>query len=250
MNKSLKVISLFSGAGGMDIGFVKAGFELAVAVEQDPSCCNTLRKNRPNLTVLEGDVSKIETKEILSKGKLKPLEAALVVGGPPCQSFSLAGKRMGLEDSRGMLVLEFVRVVHESLPKAFVMENVKGMLNWEKGKAIDAILNEFKEPIEFNGKKYQYNVTYKVLNAVNYGVPQQRERLFIVGNRLEIDFKFPKPTHQSAKDSKKVNLFDEQLIPASSAWDAFGKLAPADEPSETAKRVSQSIKGRIEKHGY
>lgn len=249
MNKLLKVISLFSGAGGMDIGFVKAGFTLAVAVEQDPSCCNTLRKNRPNLTVIEGDITEIKTDEILSKGNLKPLEAALVVGGPPCQSFSLAGKRMGLDDSRGMLVLEFARVVHETLPKAFIMENVKGMLNWEKGKAIEAVLNEFKEPIEFNGKKYQYNVTYKILNAVNYGVPQKRERLFIVGNRMNIDFKFPKPTHQ-IKDTNKTSLFDEELLSASSAWDAFGELPPADEPSETAKKVSQSIKGRIEKHGY
>lgn len=249
MTKNLKVISLFSGAGGMDIGFRDAGFDISVAVEQDPSCCNTLRANCPNLEVLEGDISKITTNEILQSAKLKPLDAALVIGGPPCQSFSLAGKRMGMDDARGMLILEFSRVVHEALPKAFVMENVKGVLNWEKGKAIEAVLNEFKGLVVYNGKEYHYEVSYKILNASNYGVPQHRERLFIVGNRVDKTFTFPTPTHGSVV-SLEPDLFDHPLIPCTTAWDAFGELPQADEPSETAKRVSQTIKGRIEKHGY
>jgi DNA (cytosine-5)-methyltransferase 1 len=210
---------------------------------------DTLRENCPNLEVLEGDVSKITTDEILKSAKLKPLDAALVIGGPPCQSFSLAGKRMGMDDDRGMLILEFSRVVHEALPKAFVMENVKGMLNWEKGKAIEAVLNEFKEPVIYKGKEYHYEVSYKILNASNYGVPQHRERLFIVGNRVDKTFSFPSPTHGSVVNLEP-DLFNKPLTPYVSAWDAFGDLPPADEPSETAKRVSQTIKGRIEKHGY
>jgi len=249
MAKKRKVISLFSGAGGMDIGFKEAGFNIAVAVEQDPSCCNTLRLNSPNLTVIEGDVTKVSTEEILKKAKLKPLEAALVIGGPPCQSFSLAGKRMGMDDDRGKLLLEFSRVVHEALPDAFVMENVKGMLNWEKGKAIEAVLNEFREPVVYKGKDYQYEVSYKVLKSSSYGVPQHRERLFIVGNRLGKTFEFPESTHGS-QNSSNPDLFSSPLKPFATAWDAFGDLPPADEPSETAKRVLQSIKGRIEKHGY
>ena len=249
MSKNHKIISLFSGAGGMDLGFRDAGFEIAVAVEKDPSCCDTLRKNCDNLKIIEGDISQISTESILESAELKPLEAALVIGGPPCQSFSLAGKRMGLNDSRGLLILEFSRVVHEALPKAFVMENVKGMLNWEKGKAIEAIMNEFKEPVIFNGNEYHYDVSYQVLNASSFGVPQHRERLFIVGNRLKKNFTFPTQTHT---ETSKINsdLFSESLLPYATAWDAFGKLPPADEPSETARRVSQSIKGRIEKHGY
>lgn len=249
MSKKRKVISLFSGAGGMDIGFEEAGFEIAVAVEQDPSCCNTLRLNSPNLVVIEGDVSEISTEEILKAAKLTPLSAALVIGGPPCQSFSLAGKRMGMDDDRGKLLLEFSRVVHEALPEAFVMENVKGMLNWEKGKAIEAVLNEFREPVKYDGKEYHYEVTYKVLNSSDYGVPQHRERLFIIGNRLGKTFEFPEPTHGS-KANAELDLFSSSLQPYVTVWDAIGDLPPADEPSETAKRVSRSIKGRIEKHGY
>jgi len=249
MTNKLKVISLFSGAGGMDIGFKDAGFDIAVTVEQDPSCCNTIRTNNPESLVIEGDICEITTQDILKTANLKPLEAALVIGGPPCQSFSLAGKRMGLDDERGMLILEFSRVVREALPKAFVMENVKGMLNWERGKAIEAVLNEFKEPIEFNGLEYHYDVSYEVLNASNYGVPQHRERLFIVGNRVDKKFNFPRPTHGSDKELEP-DFFRKPLTPYSTAWDAFGNLPPADEPSETAKRVSRTIKGRIEKHGY
>ena len=136
-----KVISLFSGAGGMDIGFEKAGFEIAVAVEFDSSCCDTLRKNRPDTPVIEGDISALKTNDILEKAGLKVLEAGLVIGGPPCQSFSLAGKRLGMDEPRGRLVLEFIRIVRESLPVAFVMENVKGMANWHKGEALEAIEN-------------------------------------------------------------------------------------------------------------
>jgi DNA (cytosine-5)-methyltransferase 1 len=241
----MKVISLFSGAGGLDIGFEQAGFEVVVAVEADPACCNTLKKNKPSLKVIEGDVSKITGKEILKAAGLKRTEAALVIGGPPCQSFSLAGQRMGLDDERGSMIIEFSRLVHEILPIAFVMENVKGMLNWEGGRAIDAVLNEFKEPAIYRNKKYLYEVTYSVLNAVNYGVPQKRERLFVVGNRLGIDFKFPSPTHG---DSDLITT--EKLQPFKTTWDAIGNLPKAEEPSDTAKRVSQSIKGRIAKHGY
>jgi DNA (cytosine-5)-methyltransferase 1 len=247
MTAQLKVISLFSGAGGMDIGFRNVGFDIAVAVEQDPSCCNTLRCNSPSLKVIEGDISKIKTKTILDAANLKPLEAALVIGGPPCQSFSLAGKRMGMKDPRGMLILEFSRIVHEALPKAFVMENVKGMLNWEKGKAIEAVLNEFREPVSYNGKEYQYNVSYNILNASSYGAPQHRERLFIVGNRIGKTFSFPVPTHGS---NTQPTLFGEPLHPFTTVWDAIGNLPSADEPSDTAKRVSKTIKDRIKKHGY
>lgn len=249
MIEKRKVISLFSGAGGMDIGFRQAGFEIVVAVEQDSSCCNTLKINCPELAVIEDDINNVSTDVILEVAKLQILEASLVIGGPPCQSFSLAGKRMGLNDNRGMLILEFVRVVREALPKAFVMENVKGMLNWEKGKAIKAIINEFREPIKFNGNQYHYDVTYKVLNASSYGVPQHRERLFIVGNRIGKSFNFPTPTH-AKHNILEPNLFGELLSPYRTTWDALGELPPAQEPSKTALRVSKTIRDRIEKHGY
>ena len=239
----MKVISLFSGAGGLDIGFDQAGFETSVMVEFDPACCRTLRKNMPNTPVIEGDINQISTKQILDAAGLKPLEAALVIGGPPCQSFSLAGKRMGMNDPRGMLVLQFIRVVRESLPKAFVMENVRGMTNWENGKAMDAIMTEATMPISYEGKTYTYKVSYQILNAADFGAPQFRERVFVVGNRVEKDFVFP---------SKQYGPPDNQegLLPYKTVRDAICGLPPATPPSEVAMRVSGTIKDRIAKHGY
>lgn len=249
MGNDNKIISLFSGAGGMDIGFGMAGFETAVAVEYDKSCCETLKKNSPNLNVIQGDISNITTSEILKTGGLKVTEPALVIGGPPCQSFSLAGKRMGMDDSRGKLVLEFIRIVRESLPKVFVMENVKGMVNWQKGRAIEAIMNEISEPIHFEDEIYYYDVNVAVLNAANYGVPQFRERVFLVGNRMGKKFQFPEPTHGNRMEIA-TDLFNNEKKPYVSVWNAIGDLPKADEPSETAIRISKTIKERIAKHGY
>jgi DNA (cytosine-5)-methyltransferase 1 len=244
-----KIISLFSGAGGMDIGFHNAGFETAVAVELDPSCCATLRRNMPNVNVIEGDLTKISTLEILQAGKLQPLDAALVIGGPPCQSFSLAGKRMGMDDPRGKLILEYIRVVREALPVAFVMENVKGMANWSEGKALDAILREASREILYDDKIYKYELSYEILNAVDYGVPQFRERIIIVGNRIGKKFNFPLATHTSPAETQ-MDLFKTTENRWATVWDAIGSLPPAVEPSETALRVSGTIKERIINHGY
>ena len=243
VTNDLPIISLFSGAGGLDIGFNQAGFRTAVLVELDPACCRTLRKNMPDVPVIEGDINQIETYQILSAAHLNPLEAALVIGGPPCQSFSLAGKRMGLKDPRGKLVLEFIRVVREALPKAFVMENVRGLTNWENGKALEAIMNEAQEPIMYRGKTYSYRVAYKILNAADYGAPQFRERVFIVGNRVDCDFVFPEKQYGPTDN---VN----GLRPYKTVRDAICALPPATPPSEVALRVSGTIKARIEKHGY
>lgn len=207
----MKVISLFSGAGGLDIGFQNAGFETVVMVERDSACCKTLRANMPNVPVIEGDINAVSTAEILKVARLKPLEAALVIGGPPCQSFSLAGKRMGLNDPRGKLVLEFIRVVREALPVGFVMENVKGLVNWEHGRALDAIIEEATTPILYKGETYRYEVKFQVLNAASYGVPQFRERIFIVGNRIHVPFEFPSPTHGCAES--QTEAFEKTLSP-------------------------------------
>jgi DNA (cytosine-5)-methyltransferase 1 len=175
-----RLISLFSGAGGMDIGFHKAGFKTAVAVEQDPSCCDTLRLNMPNTPILEGDIRSMTTSTILSAAKAKPLEIDLVIGGPPCQSFSLAGKRMGMDDPRGLLVLEFLRVVREALPKCFVMENVKGMIHWSNGKALEAIMTEAEMATRTKALRWQNKeASYRSL-ILNINVPQVKKNIDIV----------------------------------------------------------------------
>ncbi|MCM1028782.1 MAG: DNA (cytosine-5-)-methyltransferase [Pseudoflavonifractor sp.] len=233
--KDLKIISLFSGAGGLDIGFERAGFKTAVAVEIDPSCCDTLRTNRPCWAIINKSITEVTGEEILEAGHLEVGEAALVVGGPPCQSFSLAGMRKGLDDERGKLLFEYVRIVRETLPKGFVLENVKGLANWDKGRALTMLLDELSKPIEYNGKVYQYQIASpKVLDAVNYGAPQYRERLILVGNRIGKSYKYPNPLE----------------TPHKTVWEAIGNLPEPDQPSETAKRVAGCIKDRIEKYGY
>lgn len=229
------VISLFSGAGGLDLGFEQAGFSISVAVESDPACCETLSVNRPELPVINKPIQDVTSEEILNTGDLKVLEADLVIGGPPCQSFSLAGKRKGLQDERGQLIFEFARVVKETLPKAFVLENVKGLTNWNKGAALTELIAFLEEPIIWNGTEYRYSIAApQVLDAANYGVPQHRERLFIVGNRIGKNFSYPEPT---TPDPLTVD-------------DAIGNLPPADPPSKVAKRVAKTIAGRRRRHGF
>lgn len=229
-----KVISLFSGAGGFDIGFESAGFEVAVAVEIDASCCDTLRCNKPGLPIINKSIVDVSGEEILKNARLKVGEAALVIGGPPCQSFSLAGLRKGLNDDRGKLLFEFVRIVRETLPKGFVLENVKGLTNWDNGRAMQMLIEELGKPIDYNGVEYKYSIAApRVLNAVDYGVPQNRERLILVGNRMGKNFEYPIPE----KNQKTV-------------WDAIGGLPKPKQPSEVALRVSQTIKNRQDKYGF
>ncbi len=233
--KNHKIISLFSGAGGLDIGFNRAGFKTAVAVELDPSCCDTLRTNMPDLSIINRSITEVSATEILEAGGLEVGEAALVIGGPPCQSFSLAGMRKGLDDDRGKLLFEFARIVRETLPKGFVIENVKGLTNWDKGRAMNLLIEELGKPIEYNGTVYQYQIAPpKVLDAVNYGAPQFRERLILVGNRIGKPYEYPEPLATTYK----------------TVWDAIGTLPKPDQPSEAAKRVAGCIKYRIAKHGY
>ncbi len=230
-----KIISLFSGAGGLDIGFEEAGFEVAVAVEVDSACCETLRANKPHLPIINKSVTEVSGEEILKTARLKLGEAALVIGGPPCQSFSLAGLRKGLDDERGKLLFEFARIVRETLPAGFVLENVKGLANWDNGRALRLLMEELGKPVTHCGKRYKYHVfPPKVLDAVDYGAPQYRERLILIGNRIGKDFRYPEPVD----------------APRHTVWDAIGGLPEPDEPSEVAFRVSGIIKDRIKKHGY
>ncbi|NOR31899.1 MAG: DNA (cytosine-5-)-methyltransferase [Sulfitobacter sp.] len=238
-------ISLFSGAGGMDIGFSQAGFDVKLAVELDPSCCDTLRANLTKTKVLEADVSKLSGAELCDLAGLEIGNVDCLFGGPPCQSFSLAGDRKGLNDPRGELVGHFIRLVREIGPKSFVMENVKGMANWQSGAVLEMIENEIAAPVLLRGYEYQYKAQHKVLDAVNFGVPQHRERIFVVGNRLEKSMSFPEPTHNSPK-----RPHDNRLKPTCNVGKVLNSLPEADQPSETALRVSGTIKERRVKHGY
>lgn len=202
------VISLFSGAMGLDLGLEAAGFEVRVAVECNGAATETIRANRPDLPLLDARIEDVSTAAILRAAGLKRGEATVVTGGPSCQPFSTAGRRGSVEDPRGKLFHEFCRVVREARPRFFVMENVPGMLSAavthrplkergvgypplehdeQLGSALLAVLRELRG--------LGYHVVFDVLNAADFGTPQTRERVLFIGSRDNEPFTMPKPTH-------------------------------------------------------
>lgn len=197
-----KVLELFAGAGGLAVGMEKAGLKCVALNEIDKHACETLRKNRPNWNVLEGDIKNFSFLEYHN-------QVDIVTGGFPCQAFSYAGKRLGFEDARGTLFYEFARVVKEVNPPICIGENVKGLLSHDNGKTLQGMISILDE--------IGYNVVpVEVLKAINYKVPQKRERLILVGIRKDIDLKYeyPKPYKKiyNLKDAlKKGELFDTNV---------------------------------------
>ena len=194
-----KVLELFAGAGGLAIGLEKAGLKCEALNEIDKFACQTLRKNRPHWTVLEGDIKNFSFTQY--SGKID-----VVTGGFPCQAFSYAGKRLGLEDARGTLFYEFARAVQEVNPPICIGENVKGLLSHDGGNTLRGMISILDE--------IGYNVVpVEVLRAIDFKVPQKRERLILVGIRKDININFSYPQAYSKiynlKDAlKKGELFD------------------------------------------
>lgn len=200
-NNTYKSIELFAGAGGLAIGLEKAGFHSVLLNEWDKYACATLRKNRPEWNIIEGDICNIDFSPY--KGKID-----LLSGGFPCQAFSYAGKGEGFNDIRGTMFFQFARAIKEVQPKVILGENVKGLLSHDKGRTIATI----KKTIQELGYKL---IEPKVLNAMNYNVPQKRERIIIIGVRNDlaenIQFEWPKTHHRimtMADALKKGELYD------------------------------------------
>ncbi len=193
------VLELFAGAGGLAIGMEKAGIECVALNEIDKWACQTLRNNRPHWKVLEGDIRTFDFSEYYNK-------VDVVTGGFPCQAFSYAGKKLGLSDARGTLFYEFARVVKEVNPPICIGENVRGLLSHENGKTLEGMISILDE--------IGYNVVpFQVLKAINYNVPQKRERLILVGIRKDINLKYEYPTpntkiYNLVDALKKSELFD------------------------------------------
>lgn len=225
-SKKLKVISLYTGAGGLDLGLEAAGYEIAVSVEMDGPSCVTLRHNRPKLPVIENAVENVSSSEILDQGKLKKGEATLLVGGPPCQPFSKSsywanGDTKRLKDPRSNTLGEYVRVLKDTLPEAFLLENVAGLVYKGKDEGFRLLLDLIAQVNREEGTHYR--VHWKILNAAQYGVPQARERAFLIASRDGKDFQFPSSTHSN--EAQDDSLF-EQLDPYRTAWDSIGDLPP------------------------
>ncbi|MCD3367093.1 DNA cytosine methyltransferase [Streptococcus equi] len=185
----MKSIELFAGAGGLALGIEKAGFDTIGLIEFDGVAAETLKYNRPNWNVIHDDVANISKLDLEKYFSIKKGELDLLSGGAPCQSFSYAGKRLGLEDTRGTLFYHYAVFLEKLQPKMFLFENVKGLTSHDKGKTYETILNVF----EAEG----YTVQSKVLNAWDYGVAQKRERMIMVGIRNDLatqtSFDYPDP---------------------------------------------------------
>ena len=184
-----KCIELFAGAGGLALGISKAGFDTIGLVEFDHDCCLTLKNNKPEWNVLEADITKLSAENLEKVFNIDKYELDLLSGGYPCQAFSYAGKRLGLEDARGTLFYHYAIFLEKLMPKMFLAENVKGLLTHDNGKTIALMIKVFED--------IGYKVVYKVLNAWDYDVPEKRERLVIIGIRNDLadklEFNYPIP---------------------------------------------------------
>ncbi|KRU25940.1 DNA (cytosine-5-)-methyltransferase [Clostridium sporogenes] len=202
-------ISFFTGAGGLDIGIHDAGFNVRLCVEIEKRYCETIKLNYPDWNIKNGDIMEYHKERIYKEGLLNSNEEiSLIFGGSPCQSFSTAGRRRAFEDPRGKAMLKFADIIREIKPKAFLLENVKGLLSAalkhrplnERGEGFPP-LDENEKPgsaLKFLLSKFQeYNVTIETINAADYGIAQKRERVFIVGIRKDLNkkFEFPEKTH-------------------------------------------------------
>jgi len=197
MKRGMTVVDLFCGAGGLSTGFRRAGFQTVLGIDKDKKAVETFIANHPESRAIQGDMTQIKGSEILKEAGVNKID--VIVGGPPCQGFSMAGKRRP-NDPRNSLFREYLRLVNELRPRAFIMENVKGLLsmrNHQNEKVIDIILKEFR-------KMKEYDVQLFPVNTADYGVPQKRQRIFIVGIRRGYTFTFPLKTH--SKDPSETGL--------------------------------------------
>lgn len=201
----MKILSLFSGCGGLDLGFERAGFSIPLANEFDPSIWKTFEYNHKNTTLLRGDIRNIKETDI-------PGEIDGIIGGPPCQSWSEAGALKGIEDDRGKLFFDYIRILQWKKPKFFLAENVMGMLANRHSEAVENILNLFKQS--------GYDVSLNLANAKDYGVAQERNRVFYIGFRSDLNIQFKFPEGSTKDDSKKITLRDV-------IWDLKDTAIPA-----------------------
>ena len=228
--KEYSSIELFAGAGGLALGLEQSGFEHIGLVEFDKSAANTLITNRPEWNVLCEDIEIVAQRDLEKEFNIKKGELDLLSGGAPCQSFSYAGKRLGLEDVRGTMFYHYATFLHKLQPKMFLFENVRGLLTHDSGKTFQTILDIFEQE--------GYSTQYQVLNAWNYGVPQKRERLITIGIRNDlkekISFSFPTPhkykplikdikldTNPGPEECSKYSAYKEQifaLVPPGGYW--------------------------------
>jgi len=208
----MKIVSFFAGAGGLDLGFQKAGFNVIWANEYDKEIWETYEKNHPNTILDKRSIVNIPTDEIP--------ECDGIIGGPPCQSWSEAGAARGIKDKRGQLFYEFIRLLEAKQPKFFLAENVSGMLISKHSEALEGIKELFRNA------GIGYELSFKMLNVADYNVPQDRKRIFFIGIRKDLDFKFEFPTNTFQKITLADAISDlkEGVLPAKEYNKTNGEL--------------------------
>lgn len=206
----MDILSLFSGCGGLDLGFEKAGFDIVVANEFDKTIWNTYETNHPKTKLIKGDIRNIGVDN-------PPDNIDGIIGGPPCQSWSNAGAMRGINDKRGQLFYEYIRIIKEVQPKFFLAENVSGMLSSRHEEAVLNILRLFDEA--------GYDITLKLVNAKNYGIAEERKRIFFVGFRRDLNIKFEFPKGSTEKSEDRLTLRDV-------IWDLQDTAIPAFEKNK------------------
>lgn len=226
-----KVISLFSGAGGLDFGLEAAGFTFGAGVEMDADCVSSLLESRPDWPVVAESIFDVPTQDLLDRAGSKKGDIHLVAGGPPCQPFSKAGywargDAGRLSDPRSDTLGAYLRVVREALPKVLLLENVEGLKYAGKDEGLQLLLSELEAINKADRTSYVPHVA--VLNAADFGVPQLRERVFVVAHREGRPFRFPSPTH--FPEELERDLLDGDVQPYRTAWDALADVTnPEDE---------------------
>lgn len=218
-----KVVSLFSGGGGLDLGLEAAGFEIIFASDIDEHSCITLKANQlksngkilKDTTILQADIVDLEANDILKKTGLKKGEIDLLAGGPPCQAFSVFGKRQGTNDPRGQLAYEYLRMLSELEPSAFFFENVYGLMTIEKGEVFKELCAKLSNP----KPRLHYTLSIFRLNSADYGVPQFRDRVFIIGSKS-------KKHISNIPEICTDNPITLGLLPYRTVNDAFNQLPP------------------------
>jgi len=234
-----RIASLFSGSGGMDLGFKDAGFEIIWANDVNHWACETFKKNFGD-HIVEGSITAVKDEDVP--------DCEIILGGFPCQDFSMIWKRMGLKTDRGNLYRQFVRVVLAKQPKMFVAENVRGLLSANKGKAVTQIVNDFGEA--------GYRVDVYPINFADYGAPQLRQRVLIIGvrNDLNKEFKLPAPTHtpenyitarEALKGVEKISFNNENQNIAPSTVAKLRLIPPGGNFTDIPKNSPHYVKGMI-----
>jgi DNA (cytosine-5)-methyltransferase 1 len=233
LRERLTAISLYTGAGGLDLGFEAAGFETRAAVEIDRDCVTTLRSNRP-WPVIDSSIHEVASSELLHTAGLESGEADVLIGGPPCQPFSKAGywasgDARRLDDPRADTVAAFLRVLRDTRPRAFLMENVAGLAFKGKDEGLRLIQSTLESINQSVGTNYKASLL--VLNAAEHGIPQTRERAFLIGARDGAPFGSVAPTHRPPSADGQVELaLDGPVEPFHTAWDALWDLEDDDAP--------------------